>query len=172
MAEDDLRLTSREEEILRLISGGLPNKQIARELGISESTVRTHLERLYARNDLHTRAEAVALWANLNRTGPALAKARIGRGLTLWLICTPLVVTVGLISYMVSPSYLWSSLVRLAPVAAGLAGATIALGAVWQVIVAIRRRRLVRRWPPSNPSEPPLLDSTRRVRPESTGSRP
>jgi DNA-binding CsgD family transcriptional regulator len=57
-----MRLSTREETILRLIAAGRSDKQIARELRISVHTVRTHLDRIYSRNGLHNRAEAVAAW--------------------------------------------------------------------------------------------------------------
>lgn len=57
-----MRLSVREETILRLVAAGRSDKQIARELGISVHTVRTHLDRIYDRNGVHNRAEAVAAW--------------------------------------------------------------------------------------------------------------
>lgn len=53
-------LTDREREILSLLADGLGNKQIAARLGISTSTVKTHLELLYEKLDAASRAEAVA----------------------------------------------------------------------------------------------------------------
>jgi DNA-binding NarL/FixJ family response regulator len=41
------QLTAREREVLELLGRGLANKQIARQLGISERTVKTHLTRIY-----------------------------------------------------------------------------------------------------------------------------
>ena len=40
------RLSPREQQILRAVGAGVPHKAIARELGISVSTVQTHLERV------------------------------------------------------------------------------------------------------------------------------
>ncbi len=57
-----VRLTPREEDVLRLIALGLPNKQIAVRLGLAERTVATHMERLFVRLGAHSRAEAVAIW--------------------------------------------------------------------------------------------------------------
>jgi len=54
-------LTEREREVLRLLSQGLPQKTIARELFISPQTVATHIQRTLAKLDVHSRAEAVAL---------------------------------------------------------------------------------------------------------------
>ena len=52
-------LTPRQWELLRLIAGGRTNIQIARELGLSEGTVRTHLENIYGRLDVSNRTAAV-----------------------------------------------------------------------------------------------------------------
>src|SRR5215471_15085832 len=43
------RLTPRQTDLLRLVAAGHTNTQIARRLGISEATVRTHLENIYER---------------------------------------------------------------------------------------------------------------------------
>lgn len=52
--------SNREREILALLADGLGNKQIAGRLGISTSTVKTHLELLFEKLDVTSRAEAVA----------------------------------------------------------------------------------------------------------------
>jgi DNA-binding NarL/FixJ family response regulator len=54
-------LTAREHQVLRLVVGGLQNKQIARRLAISEGTVKCHLSRIYQAIGVHSRTEA-ALW--------------------------------------------------------------------------------------------------------------
>jgi DNA-binding NarL/FixJ family response regulator len=53
-------LSNREREILALLADGLVNKQIAARLGISANTVKTHLELLFDKLGVATRAEAVA----------------------------------------------------------------------------------------------------------------
>jgi DNA-binding CsgD family transcriptional regulator len=53
-------LTNREREILALLADGLGNKQIAARLGISANTVKSHLELLFEKLDVSSRAEAVA----------------------------------------------------------------------------------------------------------------
>ena len=58
-------LTGREQEVLELLSRGLPNKLIARELGISEHTVKFHVSSVFAKLGASSRAEAVALGARL-----------------------------------------------------------------------------------------------------------
>ncbi len=52
-------LTPRQWDLLHLIAGGRSNFQIARQLGLSEGTVRTHLENIYARLDVSNRTAAV-----------------------------------------------------------------------------------------------------------------
>jgi DNA-binding CsgD family transcriptional regulator len=53
------RLTPRQNDLLRLLAAGHTNTQIARQLGISEGTVRTHLENIYERLGVSSRAAAV-----------------------------------------------------------------------------------------------------------------
>ncbi|MEU4211804.1 response regulator transcription factor [Streptomyces sp. NPDC026206] len=54
-------LTGRERDILGQLARGLGNREIARELFISEATVKTHLGRIYAKLGVDTRAGAVAV---------------------------------------------------------------------------------------------------------------
>ena len=56
------RLSDRELEVLRCVAEGLPNKVIARRLGISEKTVKAHLTRVYQQIGVTDRTQA-ALWA-------------------------------------------------------------------------------------------------------------
>jgi DNA-binding CsgD family transcriptional regulator len=53
------RLTSRQQDVLHLVAAGHTNGQIARRLGISEGTVRTHLEAIYERLQVSSRSAAV-----------------------------------------------------------------------------------------------------------------
>ena len=53
-------LTAREGEVLGLLGRGLPNKLIARELSISEHTVKFHVSSIYAKLGVTNRAEAVS----------------------------------------------------------------------------------------------------------------
>jgi DNA-binding NarL/FixJ family response regulator len=61
-------LTPRELEILQLILTGKTNKQIAREIYVSERTVEFHLDHIYTKIGVRTRMMA-GLWAIRNRLG-------------------------------------------------------------------------------------------------------
>jgi DNA-binding NarL/FixJ family response regulator len=54
-------LTPRELEVLRLLARGLSNADIARELVLGDATVKTHVARIFAKLDVHDRAQAVVL---------------------------------------------------------------------------------------------------------------
>jgi DNA-binding NarL/FixJ family response regulator len=55
-----LGLTRRQAKVLRLIACGEASRQIAAELGVSTATVSKHLEHIYARLGVSSRAEAIA----------------------------------------------------------------------------------------------------------------
>ena len=52
-------LTTRQQELLRLVAAGNTNGQIARRLFISEGTVRTHLQNIYKKLNVSSRAAAI-----------------------------------------------------------------------------------------------------------------
>ncbi|MFD7628516.1 LuxR C-terminal-related transcriptional regulator, partial [Streptomyces sp. NPDC059851] len=54
-------LTPREREVLTLMGKGLSNTELARELTLSEATVKTHVARIFAKLTLRDRAQAVVL---------------------------------------------------------------------------------------------------------------
>jgi DNA-binding NarL/FixJ family response regulator len=63
-------LTPRERHVLQLLRRGMSTLDIVRELGVSPSTVRTHVQSIFIKLDVHSRLEAVAL---LDRAGAANA---------------------------------------------------------------------------------------------------
>jgi DNA-binding NarL/FixJ family response regulator len=58
----ELQLSERELDVLRCVAQGLPNKLIARQLVISEKTVKAHLTRVFQQLGVTDRTQA-ALWA-------------------------------------------------------------------------------------------------------------
>jgi DNA-binding CsgD family transcriptional regulator len=56
------KLTTREIEVVSLISKGLSNKAIGRLLDLTEATVKVHLKNIYARLNIRNRT-ALAVWA-------------------------------------------------------------------------------------------------------------
>ncbi len=52
-------LTTREAEVLTLIARGLTNAQIAEQLFLNESTIKTHINHVFAKTGVHDRAQAV-----------------------------------------------------------------------------------------------------------------
>jgi DNA-binding CsgD family transcriptional regulator len=52
-------LTPREHDVLALVADGLPNREIARQLGISEHTVKFHLASVFGKLGASSRTEAV-----------------------------------------------------------------------------------------------------------------
>jgi DNA-binding CsgD family transcriptional regulator len=52
-------LTPREHEVLTLLADGLPNRDIAARLGVSEHTVKFHLGAIFGKLGASTRTEAV-----------------------------------------------------------------------------------------------------------------
>jgi DNA-binding NarL/FixJ family response regulator len=61
-------LTTREREILVLLTEGMPNKRISARLGISEKTVKAHLTSIFNRLGVSDRTQA-ALWAREHGIG-------------------------------------------------------------------------------------------------------
>lgn len=63
-AQDDSTpsgLTTREAEVLTLIARGFTNRQIAEQLFVNESTIKTHINHLFSKLGVQDRAQAVAL---------------------------------------------------------------------------------------------------------------
>jgi two-component system nitrate/nitrite response regulator NarP len=56
-AADAAEVTAREKQVTQLVGRGLRNKEIARELGITEGTVKMHLHNLYEKLGISSRTE-------------------------------------------------------------------------------------------------------------------
>lgn len=56
-------MSPRQEQVLRLLSQGRTDKEIAQELDISPRTVQTHMKNFLAKNRIRTRLEAVATFS-------------------------------------------------------------------------------------------------------------
>lgn len=72
-----LGLTQRQESVLNLLLEGLPNKVIARRLGLTVNTVKEHVSAILLRLDLRSRAEVIS------RMNPHVEAARTGYGVSL-----------------------------------------------------------------------------------------
>jgi DNA-binding CsgD family transcriptional regulator len=59
-------LSEREQEVLRLVAQGASTQQIAHQLGVAVSTVKTYLKGTYRKLHVHSRAQAVARAAQLS----------------------------------------------------------------------------------------------------------
>jgi DNA-binding CsgD family transcriptional regulator len=73
-----MHLSPKQKEIINLIIKGHGNKEIARRLGISTRTVDSHLQRLYDRHNVHSRAALVAKW--ILEGGVPQGASEAGRG--------------------------------------------------------------------------------------------
>jgi DNA-binding NarL/FixJ family response regulator len=64
-------LTPRETEVLRLIAAGKSNREIARALFVSEATVKTHVNRIFAKTGSRDRSQAVHYAYTRGYAGPS-----------------------------------------------------------------------------------------------------
>jgi ATP/maltotriose-dependent transcriptional regulator MalT len=64
------KLSEREYAVLRLVSEGLSNREIACHLVVTVSTVKTHLNKIYAKFHVHTRLQAVTKAYDLGLLSP------------------------------------------------------------------------------------------------------
>ena len=70
------RLSPRECDILELIGQGYSNKRVARALGITAETVKSHVKRVFIKLDVNTRAHAVARAQSLGLFGLQFLRPR------------------------------------------------------------------------------------------------
>jgi DNA-binding NarL/FixJ family response regulator len=61
-ATEDFGLTEREQQLIAELADGLGNAAIAQRLFLSEKTVKNHLNRIYAKMGVSSRAEAIVRW--------------------------------------------------------------------------------------------------------------
>ncbi len=61
-------LTQRQRRVLELMADGLPNKLIAHELGLCETTVKAHVSEILRKLCVYNRARAIVLLANIDLT--------------------------------------------------------------------------------------------------------
>ena len=69
-AEIPDELSERQVQVLTLVAGGLPYKEVGRHLGLSERTVKYHMGEIIAIFHLHNRSEAVAFARARGLTSP------------------------------------------------------------------------------------------------------
>ncbi len=62
----ELEISSREYEVLQKISEGLSNKEIAEQLFVSESTIKTHVSNLLVKLNAKRRTQAIQIAQELN----------------------------------------------------------------------------------------------------------
>ncbi|QUQ67843.1 helix-turn-helix domain-containing protein [Kutzneria sp. CA-103260] len=80
-------LTTRELEVLYLISAGYAPRQVAAELGISPHTVEHHKQRIFAKLDVHNQAHAAASATRLGLMASVIELPRQERGQDLLRVC-------------------------------------------------------------------------------------
>jgi two-component system nitrate/nitrite response regulator NarL len=63
-------LTNRERQIIRLVSEGLSNKEIARRLKVADGTIKVHLHNIFQKLDVSKRTALVAVHLSLGTEQP------------------------------------------------------------------------------------------------------
>jgi DNA-binding NarL/FixJ family response regulator len=75
-------VSAREFEILKLMASGLANKQVARQLGLSEKTVRNHVANIYEKLGIHDRSQALLYAVRKGLIDPTQTQADPGQTAT------------------------------------------------------------------------------------------
>jgi DNA-binding NarL/FixJ family response regulator len=76
LSPDELGLTSRQADVLKLLVQGKPNKLICRDLQLSEGTVKVHVSAILRALRVHSRTQAVAELARRGISAEAIAARR------------------------------------------------------------------------------------------------
>ena len=74
LARPDHELTTRQRDVLRLLSEGHPNREIADRLGIAEGTVKVHINAAFRLLGVHNRVSAARAFQEYFQTNEALAR--------------------------------------------------------------------------------------------------
>jgi len=75
-------VSARELEILKLMASGLANKQVARQLGLSEKTVRNHIANIYEKLGIHDRSQALLYAVRKGLIDPTQTRSEPVQGTT------------------------------------------------------------------------------------------
>ena len=65
-AKPETALTPRQQEVLKAIASGKPRKQVADELGVTQGTLRIHVQNIFSRLNIHSITEAIRHAARLS----------------------------------------------------------------------------------------------------------
>jgi DNA-binding CsgD family transcriptional regulator len=79
-------LSGRERQVIAKIVDGKINKEIAKELGVSVETVKSHTMRIFAKLDVKTRAAAAAVWTRKPELVVTGIRVRGPDGEEVWLV--------------------------------------------------------------------------------------
>ena len=70
IAEPFSELSTREQQVITLVCGGLSNKEIAEKLGVTEGTVKAHLHAIFEKLGVRSRSELIFVLANRGKPKP------------------------------------------------------------------------------------------------------
>jgi DNA-binding NarL/FixJ family response regulator len=72
------RLSPREVEVMHHIARGLSNTDVAQQLGLTEKTVKNHINRIFAKLRVSSRARAIVLWLSTFPPGSSAVPCPVG----------------------------------------------------------------------------------------------
>jgi RNA polymerase sigma factor (sigma-70 family) len=70
IAEPFSELSTRAEQVITLVCGGLSNKEIAEKLGVTEGTVKAHLHAIFEKLGVRSRIELMIALADRSKLAP------------------------------------------------------------------------------------------------------